>query len=134
MDPALRAAYLVDYTKLIDDIRSALPSDSYAQEHKDSPRWSANANGLLLLDGRIYVPNVNNLCTRVLQFKHDHPLAGHPGQSKTLELVRHDFVWPQIRTNIINFIQSCTSCSHAKIACHKPYGILQQLPIPPCPW
>ena len=124
MDPALRAAHLVDYTKLIDDIRAALPSDSYAQEHKDSPRWSADATGLLLLDGCIYVPDASNLRTCILQFKHDHPLVGHPGQSKTLELVRHDFVWPQIRTDIINFIQSCTSCGRAKVARHKPYGTL----------
>src|SRR5882724_511775 len=35
------------------------------------------------LDRPIYVPNSGNLQLRVLQYSHDHPLAGHFGQTKT---------------------------------------------------
>jgi hypothetical protein len=28
----------------------------------------------------------------------------------------------------------CTSCAHAKVPRHKPYGLLKQLPIPEKPW
>jgi hypothetical protein len=41
---------------------------------------------LLLVDRRVYVPEYRpergNLCTRVLQEKHDHPTAGHSGYNK----------------------------------------------------
>ena len=36
----------------------------------------------LLLDNRIYVPSAGNLRTRVLQYNHDHILAGHFSQKK----------------------------------------------------
>jgi len=42
-------------------------------------------NGLLLLNDRIYVPSAGNLHTYVLQYNHDHILAGYFGQNKTLD-------------------------------------------------
>src|SRR5258707_988854 len=33
-----------------------------------------------------------------------------------------------------DYIRSCTSCAHTKAMCHKPYGLLKQLPIPSQPW
>ena len=48
-------------------------------------------NSLLLLDNRIYVLSAGNLYTCVLQYNHDHILARHFGQNKTLELVHHGY-------------------------------------------
>src|SRR6266700_6544142 len=31
-------------------------------------------------------------------------------------------------------MSSCTSCAHAKVPHHKPYGLLKLLPIPECLW
>src|SRR5258708_10573046 len=33
-----------------------------------------------------------------------------------------------------DYIRSCTSCVHTKAQCHKPYGLLKQLPILIHPW
>src|SRR5260221_381456 len=33
-----------------------------------------------------------------------------------------------------DYVASCTTCTHAKSARHKPYGKLKQLPIPSRPW
>src|SRR5258707_1843514 len=33
-----------------------------------------------------------------------------------------------------DYVRSCTSCMHTKATCHKPYGLLKQLPIPGQPW
>jgi len=86
--PSLRAATVVDLDTLHQDILSALPSDLIATKHISADgRWSTDSNSLLLLDNRIYVPSAGNLCTRVLQYNHDHILAGYFGQNKTLELV-----------------------------------------------
>ena len=35
---------------------------------------------------------------------------------------------------VTDYVCSCTSCARLKPKCHKPYGMLQQLPIPECPW
>lgn len=137
LEPALRASVVVDVETLHEDIRSAnilipppIPSDSEAPH----TRWSTHNDGLVRLDGRIYVPDHNDLRLRVLRYKHDHALSGHPGQNKTLELVRQEYTWPYMRDYIKHYCKSCNTCMRAKPQRHKPYGTLQQLPIPPRPW
>ena len=124
MTPALRASQLVDYTTLLEDIHKATLTDPFALSNKDSDCWKFDDSGFARLDGRIFVPESGDLHTRVLKWKHDHPTAGHPGQSKTLELVRRDFTWPKVRTDVINYVCSCTSCGRSKASRHKPYRTL----------
>ena len=113
----------------------ALPSDPIATKHISvDGRWSIDPNSLLLLDNRIYVPSVGNLHTRVLQYNHDHILAGHFGQNKTLELVHHGYSWPSLHTDVQQFCKSCVTCMRSKPQCHKPYRSLKQLPIPERLW
>src|SRR5258708_36587571 len=51
--------------------------------------WGQDAQGLVTLDDRIYVPT---LCrAEVVRQHHDAPIAGHPGQWRTLELIRRNF-------------------------------------------
>jgi len=45
-----------------------------------------------------YRPERGNLNTRVLQAKHDHPMAGQFGYYKALESLRNDYVWPSMRS------------------------------------
>jgi len=117
------------------DILSALPSDPIATKHISADsRWSTDPNGLLLLDNRIYVPSAGNLRTRVLQYNHDHILARHFGQNKTLELVHHRYSWPSLRADVQQFCKSCVTCMWSKPQCHKPYKSLKQLPISEWLW
>ena len=82
----------MDLDTLHQDILLALPSNPIATKHIPADgQWSTNLNGLLLLDNRIYVPSASNLHTCVLQYNHDHILARHFGQNKTLELVYHGY-------------------------------------------
>ena len=91
-------------------------------------------NGLLLLNNRIYVLFASNLYTCVLQYNHDHILARHFGQNKTLELVHCRYSWPSLHTDIQQFCKFCITCMRSKPQHHKPYGSLKQLPIPERPW
>jgi hypothetical protein len=65
---------------------------------------------------------------------HDHLLSEHLSQNKTLELVCCKYVWPRMRAFIKDYCNSCTICKRSKTLCHKPYGLLRQLPIPSQPW
>jgi len=82
----------------------------------------------------MYVPDNNNLRLWVLQYHHNHVLAGHLGQNKTLELIRRHYTWPNIRDDIQKFCKSCITCMQSKPQRHRPYGSLQQLLIPERPW
>ena len=92
------------------------------------------AGGLLLLDNRIYVLSAGNLHTCVLQYNHDHILARHFGQNKTLELVCCGYSWPSLYADIQQFCKFYVPCMWFKPQCHKPYGSLKQLPIPEQSW
>jgi len=90
--PSLHAATVMDLDTLHQDILSALSSDPIATKHISvDGQWSTDPNSLLLLNNRIYVLSAGNLCTCILQYNHDHILAGHFGQNKTLELVHHRY-------------------------------------------
>ena len=140
---ALRGSLIMDSEQLHDDIRKSYTSDPITSAHltstsdalpTSSDKWTTSEEGLLLLNDRIYVPDVSDLRLRVLKYKHDHPLSGHFGQNKTLELIRREYVWPKMRMFIKDYCNSCTICKRSKPTRHKPYGLLKQLPIPSRPW
>jgi len=119
------------------DIQTQLQEDPMSKEHlaiQSDPNWTLDPDGLLHHLGRIYVLNTDSLRLRVLQHSHDHPLAGHFGQTKMLYQVRQHYFWPGLPIYVKDYCRSCTTCSRAKPVCHKPYGLLKQLPIPKRPW
>ncbi|THH12930.1 hypothetical protein EUX98_g9775, partial [Antrodiella citrinella] len=143
-DVTLRASHVMDTNTLHSDIRRSLRSDPEATKglgHATSTtpgRWSVDNSGLLLLDNRIYVPRPDGtsdaLRIQVLRNHHDHLLAGHFGQNRTLEIIRRLYVWPEIRTFVRDYCRSCVHCKRNKAPRHRPYGLLRPLPVPDRPW
>jgi hypothetical protein len=133
---ALRGSFIMDVEQLHNDIRSAYDNDpltSAQLPQPSDPKWTLS-DGLLRLNDRIFVPDSPDLRLRVMKHMHNHPLSGHLGQNKTLELVRREYVWPGMRAFIKDYCNSCTTCKRSKTPRHKPYGLLRQLPIPSRPW
>jgi hypothetical protein len=60
-----------------------------------SAEWS-ESDGLLMFHGKIYVPNDRDLRRRIIEQHHDTCIAGHAGRFKTLELITHNYWWPQM--------------------------------------
>jgi len=64
MLPALQASIIMDSKQLHADIIANLASDPLAQTHltnSSDPRWMHTDDGFLRLDGRIYVPEADDL-------------------------------------------------------------------------
>ena len=102
-----------------------------------SKNWSPVGQPLLMDFSAMivsYIPNSNDLQLRVLHYKHDHILSGHPGQNKTVDLICRNYTWPGLCKFVKKYCKSCTTCMWAKPQRHKPYGLLKQLLIPECPW
>ncbi|MBW0545493.1 hypothetical protein O181_085208, partial [Austropuccinia psidii MF-1] len=93
-----------------------------------------SSSQLLLFKDWVVVPNDPTIQLSVLHKPHDSPLAGHPGQEKTLKLVKPDLHWPGMNQFIKDYVSSCQQCSRNKNIHHKKFGILKPLPIPNCPW
>ena len=91
-----------------------------------------SSNGLLYHGDSLYVPKTLHL--QVLTSRHDSPLAGHFAVRKTLELITRDYWWPQIATDVAEYIKSCEVCQRSKSARRKPRGLLHPLPTPSERW
>ena len=118
----LCTAMILDQNQLYSNILATLPFDSSISDHllHLEERWSKD----LRLDNRMYVPDNANLHLRVLWYHHNHVLAGHLGQNKTLELIQKHYTWSNIRDDVQKFYKSCVTCMRSKPQRHRPYGSL----------
>ncbi|MBW0559458.1 hypothetical protein O181_099173 [Austropuccinia psidii MF-1] len=87
----------------------------------------------LFKDG-VVIPSNEESRLNVFQKSHDSPLAGHPGQKKTLKLIKRDFYWAGLNQFIKDYVSSCHKCSRNKNIHCKKFGLLWPLQIPSGPW
>ncbi|MBW0519406.1 hypothetical protein O181_059121 [Austropuccinia psidii MF-1] len=93
-----------------------------------------SSSQLLLFKDWVVVPNDPKVQLSILQKRHFSPLAGHPGQEKTLKLVKRDFHWSFMTQFIKYYVSFCQQCTRNKNVNHKKFGLLKPLPIPNGPW
>jgi hypothetical protein len=89
-------------------------------------------DGLLYRKGLLSVPENNR--NAILHTEHDSRVAGHFGQDKMIELIRHNFWWPKMDQQIIDYMRSCLQYQKDMATCHKPYGLLSPLELPYALW
>ena len=65
-----------------------------------------------------------SLRTEILRMQHDEILAGHLGFNKTYERMRERYWWPNMWTEVKEYVLSCPECQQQKASRHKPYGLL----------
>lgn len=92
------------------------------------------SNGLLLVNGLLYIPDDESLQAKIIRSCHEHPAAGHPGRAATFELLTREYWWPSMRRTIARYIRNCDTCSRIKPARHAPYGFLSPLTVPQRRW
>jgi len=56
--------------------------------------------GLMLKEGKVYVPKDKKLRAEVIRLHHDMPVGEHGGQWKTTELVTRNFWWPGVSREV----------------------------------
>jgi len=85
-------------------------------------------HSLTLLDGThwhhgtalVVVAN-NELRRGVISLFHDHVTAGHPGITKTLQLLAQYYWWPNMKTFVTEYIKGCATCQMTKVNTHPNY-------------
>ncbi|KAL4582981.1 hypothetical protein LXL04_007545 [Taraxacum kok-saghyz] len=91
-------------------------------------------DGLVYFRDRLVVPPLDDLRNAILTEFHSSTLGGHSGVSATLQRISASFYWPSLRRTVTAFIRSCHTCQQIKYPTHKPFGLLQPLPIPNQVW
>ncbi len=83
---------------------------------------------------RLWVPNSEELRTRILQTTHDSHLTGHPGKENMSAILRRKYFWPNMHTDVKRFVRNCHSCGAHTVWRDRKKGLLRPLPVPEQVW
>ena len=67
-------------------------------------------DGLMLKEGKVYVPKDEELRTEIIRLHHDTLVGGHGGQWKIVELVTRNFWWPGVMKEVKRYVEGYNSC------------------------
>ncbi|GJU38314.1 ty3-gypsy retrotransposon protein [Tanacetum coccineum] len=125
----------------LDELRSYYKNDPEGQKMIEELEQNSHQipqhthhNGLVYVQGRLFIPNISNIRLLILQEFHASTLGGHSGVKATLQRLLPSFYWPTIKADVTDFIKKCSVCQSTKYPTHKPYGLLQPLPTPYQTW
>jgi hypothetical protein len=93
------------------------------QHHQDEeclkpwidPHQLKNINGTWYKGKQVVVTADLNEKQGLIQSHHDTPVHGHPGISKTTQIVVQNYWWPQMCKDITDYVQGCADCQHHKV-------------------
>lgn len=115
--------------QILDDLKK-LPIPTKAKADKEI--WETK-DGLAYRGGLVVVAD-SEVKRRILGLAHDLPVAGHPGQQKTREIISRDFFWYKMTEDINKYVRGCRKCQQTKIFPAKPQGELHPNEIPHKPF
>jgi len=90
--------------------------------------------GLVLKEGRLYVPKDEKLRVEIIWLYHNTLIAGHGGQWKTVELVTRNYWWPGVMKEVKKYVERCDQCQKMKNRAEMPAGKLRPNQIPERLW
>ena len=91
-------------------------------------------DGLMLKEGKVYMPKDKELRAEIIQLHHNTPVGGHGGQWKTVELVTRNFWWPRVTVEVKQYVEGCDLCQRNKNRTEPPAGKLMPNEAPDKPW
>ncbi|GAU40783.1 hypothetical protein TSUD_26630 [Trifolium subterraneum] len=142
-DMNLNVTYRKDKVKLnrielTCDLRSTIGSaqekDMDLQRRIGKPEFTIADDGVIQFGNRICVPNDADLKRSILEEAHKSGFSIHPGSTKMYHDLKKNYWWPNMKTEIAEFVSRCIVCQQVKIEHQKPTGPLQPLEIPEWKW
>ena len=82
-------------------------------EKKDSLTWEED--GMVYMEGRIYVPNNRKIKEDILKENHDSVDIGYPRQHRMMKLLKRTYWWPELKKDIKKYVQECFKCQQNKV-------------------
>ncbi|GAU46468.1 hypothetical protein TSUD_402350 [Trifolium subterraneum] len=115
-------------------IGSAQEKDMDLQRRIGKPEFTIADDGVIQFGNRICVPNDADLKRSILEEAHKSGFSIHPGSTKMYHDLKKNYWWPNMKTEIAEFVSRCIVCQQVKIEHQKPAGPLQPLEIPEWKW
>ena len=79
-------------------------------------------------------PDDAELHLQLIHRMHASAPGGHPGRTKTIDLMSRAYWWPGMTVATRAFTDACKLCDTTKTPRTKPAGFLKPLPLPLAPW
>lgn len=84
--------------------------------------------------GRRWVPDNEELRTKLIQEGHDSRLTGHPGHNALSAILKRLYFWPGMDQAVKRFTRNCRDCCSNKPWRTRYQGLLKPLPVPERVW
>ncbi|GJP40023.1 hypothetical protein CLOM_g24317, partial [Closterium sp. NIES-68] len=81
----------------------------------------------------IWVPTYRTLRELLIQEAHDSNFSGHYGVEKIARLLSRNYYWPDLLTDVQQYVTSCVTCQRMKSSRLRRAGLLQPLEQPSRP-
>ena len=91
---------------------------------------SLKGDGVLRYQGRLCVPNVEDLRKQILEEAHGSRYSIHPGATKMYHDLRVVYWWDGLRRDITEFVANCPHCKQVKIEHLKSASLNQIMDVP----
>jgi len=102
---------VVEETTILEEIRkNKTKEQEVCKELKKEDSQSYEENRIVYVDGRIYIPNNQKIRERILQENYELVDIGHPRQQRMMKLIKHNYWWPGIKTDVKKYVQGCFKC------------------------
>jgi hypothetical protein len=117
--------------ELIDQVLKANREHDSMQKYRDLTGrngWELKQD-LLLRWGKLVVPDVNNIRTKLIHEAHSTLATAHPGRTKTRKLLTDRYYWIGITSDVNRYVDNCRQCHWSHVPRDKTPGLLHPLPI-----
>ncbi|XP_070032959.1 uncharacterized protein [Nicotiana tomentosiformis] len=92
--------------------------------------FALDENGVMRLDGRLCVPNVDDLRRAIMVEAHSSRYPIHPGSAKMYHDLRDIYWWNNMKRDIADYVSRCLNCQQVKAGHQRLGGLAQVIEIP----
>ena len=93
----------------------------------ESGSFGEEGDNALTFEGRLCIPNNEELKNEIMSEAHETPYTAHPGSTKMYQDLKKSFWWNGMKRDISTFVERCLACQQVKALHQRPYGKLQPL-------
>jgi hypothetical protein len=91
--------------------------------------YRINRNGLIMCKNRLHMPNSSEIKLLIWNEIHKKPYSGHPSYLKMITILRNEFFWPNMKSQVVEYLARCLEYQQVKIEKKHPTCLLKTLPI-----
>ncbi|WMV08764.1 hypothetical protein MTR67_002149 [Solanum verrucosum] len=91
--------------------------------------FSQGGDGVLRYQGRLFVPNVDDLREQIFAEACSSQYSIHPGATKMYRDLREVYWWNGKKRDIVGFVAKCQNCQQVKVKHQKSGGLFQDISI-----